>query len=49
MGRKIRKWREIIIFMALDVWHPRNYFEQREVESARDNNDIILSNKIVFH
>ena len=31
MGRKIRKWREIIIFMALDVWHPRNYFEQREV------------------
>ena len=35
--------------MALDVWHPHNYFEQREVrQSARDNNDI-LSNKIVFH
>ena len=36
--------------MALDVWHPHNYFEQSEVrQSARDNNDIILSNKIVFH
>lgn len=22
MGRKIRKVEEIIIFMALDVWHP---------------------------
>ena len=36
--------------MGLDVWHPCNYFEQTEMrQSARDHNDIIISNKTVFH